>query len=195
MKTKVVSKNILPVERIEQRIFLIRGKKVMLDSDLAELYGVSTKRLNEALKRNSEKFPPDFMFQLTRPESELLRSQFETSNLRSQIATSSLKSQDVISRKGHGGRRYSPNVFTEHGALSLSFILKSKAATDMSIYIIRAFIKLRELSANHKHLADKIAAIDKIQKEHGKTIEDILIVVDKLLKTQEELPSAIGFTV
>jgi len=140
----------VPVELIERRIYLIRGHNVMLDSDLAELYQVETRALIQAVKRNRDRFPEDFTFQLTSEEAASLRSQF------------------VISKPtGRGGRRYMPYVFTEHGALSLSFVLKSTRAIAMSIHIIRTFIKLREVLATHKDLARKIEQLDAAHKQHG----------------------------
>ena len=187
MKNKISPNTTIPTippEIIERRIYLIRGQKVMLDSDLAQLYQVPTKRLNEAAKRNLNRFPEDFMFQLTKDEADSLTSQNTISNLRSQFATSS-----------HGGRRTTPYVFTEHGVAMLSSVLNSDRAVQVNILIIRAFVKLRDLLANHKHLADKLALLEKIQKQQGQTIGEILIVVDKLLKSHKELPSAIGFRV
>src|SRR5579872_2412155 len=127
---------IVPVELIERRIYLIRGCKVMLDSDLAALYEVPTKRINEAVRRNLDRFPPDFMFQLSPEEIEPI--------LRSQIATSS---------SGHGGRRRPPYAFTEHGVAMLSSVLSSKRAVALNILIIRAFVRLREYLATHQDLA------------------------------------------
>jgi hypothetical protein len=137
----------VPAQIVERRIYLIRRQKVMLDSDLAEIYQVTTKRLNEAVKRNPDRFPGDFMFQLTPVESE---------NLRSQIATSS-----------YGGRRYLPYAFTEHGVAMLSSVLNSERAIRMSILIIRAFVKLRELLATHKDVARKIEKLEATQKDHA----------------------------
>ncbi len=116
----------LAVGQIQRRIFFIRGQKLMLDSDLAELYGVPTKRLNEQVRRNISRFPLDFMFQLTPGEAESLRSQFTTLNLRSQIATS---------RGEHGGRRYLPFAFTEQGVAMLSSVLNSERAVQVNITI------------------------------------------------------------
>lgn len=130
----------VPLEFVERRIYLIRGQKVMLDSDLAELYQVETRALIQAIKRNQDRFPDDFMFQLSKEE------------------VASLRSQIVISNIGRGGRRYLPYAFTEHGVAMLSSVLNSKRAVQMNILIIRAFVKLRELLASHKDLADKIAA-------------------------------------
>jgi aromatic ring-opening dioxygenase LigB subunit len=140
---------IVPLERIESRILLIRGHKVMLDSDLAELYGVTTKRLNEQVKRNRQRFPADFMFQLTSDEA---------TNLRSRIATS---------KQGRGGRRYRPYAFTEHGAIMAASVLNSYRAIEVSIYVARAFVKLREMLRTHKELARKLAELEKRIGFHG----------------------------
>jgi hypothetical protein len=140
---------IVPLERIESRILLIRGHKVMLDSDLAELYGVTTKRLNEQVKRNRQRFPADFMFQLTSDEA---------TNLRSRIATS---------KQGRGGRRYRPYAFTEHGAIMAASVLNSYRAIEVSIYVVRAFVKLREMLRTHKELARKLAELEKRIGFHG----------------------------
>jgi hypothetical protein len=146
----------VPVELVERRIFLIRGHKVMLDSDLATLYRVETKRVNEAARRNPARFPDDFMFRLTSAEASSLRSQIATSNI------------------GRGGRRYLPYAFTEHGVAMLSSVLNSERAVQMNILIIRAFVKLREMIATHKDLALKIEEIERTQRKHGKQITAIL---------------------
>ncbi|MCA1614317.1 MAG: ORF6N domain-containing protein [Acidobacteria bacterium] len=158
-------------ELIERRIHLIRGQKVMLDSDLAELYGVPTKRLNERVKRNLKRFPKDFMIRLTDEEIESLRSQFATSNeegetSRSQFAISnvegeSLRSQIVTSKTSRGGRRYAPYAFTEQGVAMLSSVLNSGRAIDVNIAIMRAFVRLREMLATHKDLARKLEEMEK----------------------------------
>jgi len=130
----------VPLETIERRIYLIRSQKVMLDRDLADLYQVPTKSLNLAVRRNADRFPEDFMFQLTKEEVRSLRFQSETSN------------------KGRGGRRYLPHAFTEHGVAMLSSVLNSKRAVQVNILIIRAFVKLREMLSTHKDLARKLEA-------------------------------------
>ena len=132
----------IPVERIEQSILLIRGQKVMLDADLADLYGTTTKRLNEQVKRNIHRFPEDFMFQLTQQEWKFLRSQFATSRL------------------GHGGRRIPPYAFTEHGAVMLASVLNTPVAVNTSIAIVRTFIRLRELLSTHKLLVEKLTELE-----------------------------------
>jgi len=133
--------SIIPAERIEHSIIVIREKKVMLDSDLAEIYGVTTKRLIEQVKRNIGRFPEDFMFQLTFQEVAILRSQFATSSW--------------------GGRRYMPYVFTEHGAVMLATVLNSDTAIQASIQVVRAFVKLRQLLASNADLARKVNALEK----------------------------------
>jgi hypothetical protein len=136
---------------VERRIYLIRNQKVMLDADLAELYRVTTKRLNEQVRRNRLRFPSDFMFRLTAAEAK---------NLRSQIATSSW-----------GGRRYLPLVFTEHGVAMLASVLSSARAVKMSVVIIRTFVKLREFLALHKDLAIRIERVENTQSRHASVID------------------------
>lgn len=160
---------LIPVEVIERKIYLVRGVKVMLDSDLAMLYGVSVKRLNEQVKRNLKRFPVDFMFQLKGKEAQ---------NMRSQIATASW-----------GGRRTLPYVFTEHGVTMLASVLNSQKAIEISIYVVRAFIKIREMLATHKDLLLEFDKIRKIQKEHGENISLIMNVITKLISTPPELES------
>ena len=139
--------SLLPLELVTHRIVVLRGQRVIVDSELAALYGVETKRFNEAVKRNAEKFPADFMFQLTAEEF---------ANLRSQIATSSLDGSDA----GHGGRRYLPRVFTEHGALMAATVLSSPRAVEVSIYVVRAFVQLRDMANTHQGLAKRLDALE-----------------------------------
>ena len=144
-KTKsrtTVSSALIPRERIERHILLMRGQKVMLDSHLAELYGVSTKRLNEQVRRNLNRFPADFMFRLSRAEFQVLRSQSATS------------------KRGRGGRRYTPMAFTEQGVAMLSSVLRSERSAQVNVAIMRAFVKLREMIASHVDLARKLAEIE-----------------------------------
>jgi hypothetical protein len=146
---------------IETRILFLRGQRVLLDSDLAELYGVKTRILNQAIKRNLGRFPPDFMFQLT-PE--------EAQNLRSQI---------VISSFGHGGRRFQPLAFTEHGVAMLSSVLKSEQAIQVNIAIIRAFARLRQFLATHQDLAKKLEELeDKYDDQFREVFEAIWALMD-----------------
>lgn len=151
------------VERIDSLILTIRGKRVMLDSDLAGLYGVPTKRLLEQFKRNSDRFPSDFAFQLT---SE------EFADLRSQIATSSL----------HGGRRYAPVAFTEHGAIMLASVLNSPVAIDASVRVVRAFIFLREQLLANKQLAQKMAELESRVDTHDEALKDLFEAIRQLLE-------------
>lgn len=154
----------------------IREQKVILDSDLAKLYEVTTKRLNEQVKRNERKFPDSFRFQLTKEEHEILRSQNATSS------------------KGHGGRRYMPYVFTEHGTLQAANVLNSEKADAMSVYIINAFIGMRKELAISQEVLKRLAQIDKKLLEHDHVIEDL---VHNLIPLLEEPPSeekpAMGF--
>ena len=176
----------VPAPFIERRIYLIRGQKVMLDTDLAELYRVATKALNQAVKRNIGRFPEDFMFRLTSQEAEALN--------RSQIVTGSQKHRDP---------RLLPYAFTEHGVAMLSAVLKSERAVQMSILIVRAFVKLREVLASHKDLARKIEKLEATQKDHaavlGIVIKDIQALGKhvakefKRLKSPRRQKSRIGF--
>ena len=167
----------VPVELIERRIYLIRGQKVMIDSDLAELYRVLTKNLNLAVRRNLERFPDDFMFQLTKDEAVSLRLQFATSNV------------------ARGGRRYLPYAFTEHGVAMLSSVLKSQRAVQMNILIIRTFVKLRQVLATHKDLARKIEELEQQQKEHGRQLAAVYSIVKKLIDIPAKPRNPIGFRI
>jgi ORF6N domain len=153
---------VIPSERIENKIYLIRGEKAMLDSDLAELYGVETKVLNQAVKRNITRFPKDFLFQLTAEEAGSLRSQIVTSK-----------------KGGRGGSRYAPLCFTEQGIAMLSSVLNSERAVQVNIYIIRVFTRLRQLLASHKELRDKI-------EEHDKQFKVVFETIRKLLTPPKE---------
>jgi len=163
--------DIIPVEKIENKILLIRGLKVMLDRDLAELYGVEMKVLNQAVKRNKKRFPDDFMFQLTRMETEYLvsenviplRSQIVTlkkENANNKEKTTNLKSQFVTSKWGKN-IKYLPYVFTEQGVARLSSVLKSERAIEMNIIIMRAFVKIRNLIYSYKDLAEKVEKMER----------------------------------
>lgn len=135
----------LPLETITHRIVVLRGQKVLLDADLATLYGVETKRFNEQVKRNLARFPADFMFELTADEFSALRSQFATSN---------------ALPGSRGGRRYLPRAFTEHGAIMAASVLNSPRAIDVSVYVVRAFVRLRELAITHRDLAQRLDALE-----------------------------------
>jgi phage regulator Rha-like protein len=153
-----------PLALIGRRIYVIRGQKVMLDSDLAELYRVPTFRLNEAVKRNQARFPADFMFQLLKEEAACLTSQI------------------AMSKKGRGGRRYLPYAFTEHGVAMLSSVLNSERAVQMNILIVRAFVKLREVLATHRELARKMESMEHIQKDHAAVLSIVVKDIEDLEK-------------
>lgn len=176
---------LVPVEVIERRILLIRGQKVMLDSHLAELYGVETKFLNRAVKRNLERFPEDFMFQLTPAEAEALRCHFGTSN-----GSSALRSQNVTSNLARGGRRYLPYVFTEQGVAMLSSVLRSPRAVQVNIAIMRAFVKLRELLAGHKELGRKLEEMEQKYDAQFKVVFDAIYA---LMAPPDQPRPRIGF--
>jgi hypothetical protein len=162
---------------VGSHILLIRAQKVMLDADLAALYGVSTKRLNEQVKRNQVRFPEDFMFRLTRAEVEVLN--------RSQIATGSQKHRDP---------RFPPFAFTEHGAIQAANVLNSSRAAEMGVHVVRAFVRMREVLATHKELATKLAALERRIDTHDETIVDILAAIRQLMTpTEPKKKRTIGF--
>lgn len=177
-KKASLSVRVLPatVELIERRIYLIRGQKVMLDSDLAEIYRVGTKVLNQAVHRNSGRFPEDFMFQLVAEEADCLRSQFVTSNA------------------GRGGRRTLPYAFTEHGVAMLSSVLKSDRAVQMNIVIVRAFVKLREVLAANKDLAIRLDRVETRLHRHGGAIGVLIDEIKMLKQPPKTTRRRIGFT-
>jgi hypothetical protein len=161
----VKPRDLVPEKRILRIIMVVRGEKVILDSDLAKLYGVETRRLNEQVRRNIEKFPDDFMFQLTKEEFE---------NLRSQIATSS---------SGWGGRRKPPLVFTEHGALQAANVLNSPQANKMSVFIVRTFIRLREMALTNEKLSRKVNQLEKRVSDHDEILIELVREIRKLIDT------------
>ncbi len=166
----------VPTERIESQICFIRGEKVMLDADLAKLYQIETKSLNRAVRRNLERFPEDFLFQLTKEELEVLRYQIGTSSL------------------GYGGSRYLPFAFTELGVAMLSSVLKSQRAVQMNILIMRAFVKLRDLIASHKDLAARIEKLELSQDQHASVINLLAEDIENLkLLPPEHSKKRIGF--
>jgi phage regulator Rha-like protein len=167
----------IPSERLEKAILLIRGHKVMLDRDLAELYGVETGALNRAVKRNSQRFPEDFTFQITEEEAERLRC------------------QTGISKRGRGGRRYLPYVFTEQGVAMLSSVLNSERAIQVNIAIMRVFVRLREIMATHKELALKLAKLEERLESHDEQIQTIFEAIRQLMAPPEKPRKRIGFEV
>jgi hypothetical protein len=171
------------VEPIARAILVLRGHRVILDADLAGLYGVTTKRLNEQVKRNAGRFPEDFMFQLTGLEDTALRSEFATSK---------------TTPSGRGGRRYLPYAFTEHGAIMAATILNSPRAVEMSIYVVRAFVQLRELLSSNKELAKRLdqleARIEKKLATHDEAIAAMLSAIRELMNPPAQRRRPIGFT-
>lgn len=164
---------IIPPQRIEKSIFLIRGHKAMLDADLAELYQVSTKVLNQAVKRNEDRFPVDFMFQLTPEEFTALRSQIVT----------------LDSGRGRH-RKYLPHAFTEQGVAMLSSVLRSKRAVSVNIEIMRAFVRLREILATHKDLSNKLEVLERKYDAQFKVVFD---AIRQLMTPPEPKKRKIGF--
>ena len=162
---------IVPIENITNLIYQIRGQRVMLDKDLAELYGVDTKRLKEQVRRNIERFPEDFMFELSKDEHENLRSQFATSSW--------------------GGTRYVPMAFTEHGVLMLSSVLKSDKAIQVNIQIMRAFTRLRQLVLDSAELRKEI---EELRSETDNKFQIVFQALDQLLAVEESPKKKIGFT-
>lgn len=162
------SKIAVPVERIENRILIIRGHKVLLDADLAALYGVETRVLNQAVKRNRERFPSDFMFQLSARELEAWRSHFVMSNPGARM-----------------GLRRAPFAFTEHGALMAATVLNSTRAVETSLYVVRAFVSLRQFLATHKDLARRLEAHEKKLTSHDQAIAGLFNTIRQLMAPPE----------
>ncbi len=160
---------------IEHHIYVIRGKKVMLDADLAALYGVETKMLNRAVRRNPERFPEHFMFQLTSQEANSLRYQSGTS------------------KTGRGGRRYLPYVFTEHGVVMLSAVLNSLRAVQMSIMVVQAFVRLREMIAANKDLAVRVEKLEHGQRQTASIIEVLVDEIEHMKALPHPKKRKIGF--
>ncbi len=165
-KTSIQNVSLVPIERIQKCIYVVRGHNVMLDSDLAGLYGVATKVLLQAVKRNIKRFPSDFMFQLSASEFEILRSQFVTSSW--------------------GGRRYAPYAFTEQGVAMLSSVLRSRRAIEINIAIMRVFVHLREILADN-------AALRKKLEEHDEKIKYIFSLLGQMLQEAEKPKKRIGY--
>jgi len=179
---------------LEPLIFTIRGHRVILDADLARLYGVTTKRFNEAFKRSRQRFPDDFAFQLTASEFVNLRSQFATSRSQPIENTEMLPNRSQFVTGSHGGRRYLPWAFTEHGALMAANILRSARAVHMSVFVIRAFVRLRVQIAANTAILKRLAEIDKSLLQHDAALRDIYRKLLPLLQPPPEPPKRrIGF--
>lgn len=171
---------LVPVEHIAQSIRVLRGHKMLLDSELAMLYGVTTARLNEAVKRNLERFPEDFVFRLTEEEF------------------AALISQNATSKPGRGGRRKLPWAFTEHGAIMAATMLNSPRAVEMSVYVVRAFVKLRQLLVSHKDLARKLASLERsliaLDLKTQRQFKEVYDAIRALMAAPAPKRRAIGFT-
>lgn len=180
-----MSTGLVPLARVASRIFELRGRRVILDADLAEIYGVTTKRLNEAVKRNQERFPEDFVFQIDLQEVAILRSQFATSR--------------SDGKPSHGGARYQPSAFTEHGAIMAAAMLNSPQAVQMSLFVVRAFVQMREALAGHRELAHKLAELERKLTErldeHERAILRLLDEMKQLVEPPEPPRKRIGFGV
>lgn len=161
-------------EALVGRIVVIRGRRVLLDADLAALYEVETRRLNEQIKRNMGRFPVDFMFQLTAEEFENLKSQFATSSW--------------------GGRRKLPLAFTEHGAIMAASVLNSDRAVEMSVYVVRAFVQLRAVLLDHKALAGKLSALERRVSHHDNSLAEVIDAIRALMAQPKSANRPIGFT-
>ena len=160
---------IIPLEPIQSRILILRGMRVILDADLASLYGVTTKRLNEQVKRNEKKFPEDFMFRVTQEEAQaIVRS----------------RSQNATLKQG-GNIKYLPYAFTEHGAIQAGNILNSDAAIEMSVHVVRAFVRLRLLVVNHKAIATKLAELDAKVGAHDEQLAAVIAAIRQLTTSDE----------
>ncbi|PYI91931.1 MAG: DNA-binding protein [Verrucomicrobia bacterium] len=190
-----MSKAIIPVPRIAPRILLLRGERVLLDFDLAALYDVETRILNQAVKRNARRFPSDFMFQLSDEEMEMI-SQFVISSAeRPRKKEASNSSQSVMSSPKHRGKRYRPYAFTEQGVAMLSSVLKSDRAVKVNIAIMRAFVKLRQTIESNRELARKFADLEQRVGKHDEEIAAILDAIRQLMAPPEKPRREIGFHV
>ena len=187
-------------EQLAPLVIRLRRENVILDSDIAELYGVETKSLNRAVKRNTERFPADFMFQLTEEELENLRYQFGTSSSRSQFVT--LKAEDdpdfstqnlrsqIATSSSHGGRRTLPYAFTEQGVAMLSTVLRSPRAVEVNIAIMRTFVQLRSLMQSNKLLAEKI---EKLEEKYDQNFQIVFDAIKQLITADDNPSKELGF--
>lgn len=172
--TKNKQAALIPVEHIAQSILILRGQRMLLDADLAALYNVETRRLNEQVRRNRDRFPADFIFELTDEEFANLKSQFATSSW--------------------GGRRKRPIAFTEHGAIMAATVLNSPRAVEMTIYVVRAFVQLRDLLASNRQLSEKFAELERKVSSHDQAIVGILKAIRELMHPPVPKKRPIGFT-
>jgi len=171
-----MNKNALAIgKRVSSKILILRNQRVILDTDLAELYGVPVKQLNQQIKRNRSRFPKDFLFTVTKPEYE---------NLRSQIVTS---------KRSRGGRRYLPHAFTEHGAIMAATVLNSPRAIEMSIFVVRAFVQMREALLFNQKVVAKLSELESRLDDHDTEIQDLVDVIRELMAPPAANHRRIGF--
>jgi len=166
---------IVVARKVDSKIFVLRGQRVILDTDLAELYGVQVRQLNQQAKRNAKRFPPAFRFQLSSHELKIL------------------KSQNVISSKGHGGARYLPYVFTEHGAIMAATVLNSERAIEMSVFVVLAFVRMRRAIAGNRNVLTKLAELERRLESHDAEILDLMNAIRELMSPEEPNRRRIGF--
>lgn len=176
-KTDSGSLELTAAPAVEKRIFVVRERQVMLDEDLADLYGVETKRLIQQVKRNVERFPEDFMFQLVKSEAAALRSQIATSN------------------EGRGGRRYAPYVFTEQGVAMLSGVLRSDRAIAVNIEIMRAFVELRRVASSYAAIEKRLEAIERELGGHDEQLNQIFMTLRQMISPPPKPKRPVGFRV
>ncbi len=168
---------IVLAKRVSTKILVLRNQKVILDTDLAELYGVQVKHLNQQIKRNAHRFPPDFVFALSKAEYGSLRSQI------------------VTSKTGRGGRRYLPKAFTEHGAIMAATVLNSKRAIEMSIFVVRAFVQMRQATVFNQHVVSKLAELEARLDGHDGEIQGLVDAIRELIEPLPANNRRIGFEV
>lgn len=166
---------IVVARKVDSKIFVLRGQRVILDTDLAELYGVQVRHLNQQVKRNAKRFPLAFRFQLSAHELKILRS------------------QNVISSEGHGGARYRPYVFTEHGAIMAATVLNSERAIEMSVFVVLAFVRMRRAIAGNRHILTKLAELERRLESHDAEIQDLMDAIRELMSPEEPNRRRIGF--
>jgi len=166
---------IVVARKVDSQILVLRGQRVILDTDLAELYGVRVRHLNQQAKRNAKRFPPAFRFQLSAQELRILRS------------------QNVISSEGHGGARYRPYAFTEHGAIMAATVLNSERAIEMSVFVVLAFVRMRRAIAGNRNILTKLAELEHRLKSHDSDIQDLMDAIRELMRPEEPNRRRIGF--
>src|SRR5271169_1996768 len=168
---------IVVARKVDSKIFVLRGQRIILDTDLAELYGVQVRHLNQQVKRNAKRFPIAFRFQLSPHELKILRS------------------QNVIPREGHGGARYPPYAFTEHGAIMAATVLNSERAIEMSVFVVLAFVRMRRAIAGNRHILTKLAELERRLESHDSDIQALMDAIRELMTPPEPSRSRIGFEV